>query len=141
MTLIRCDSSHTWGVALRMPPPGEQRDAAVSYLELREQQYDLRLRLPLHASESGPEPALSAGALVYIGSDDTAANVNWLGEASHEAVAATIAAAEGPSGRNSEYLFRLAEGLRRIGKEDEGLFALEALVRQMVACAAPAEAC
>lgn len=41
-------------------------------------------------------------------------NVNWLGEAPLQELARQIAHAHGPSGPNSEYLYRLAETTRKV---------------------------
>ncbi|CAF0752212.1 unnamed protein product [Didymodactylos carnosus] len=63
-------------------------------------------------------------------------NPFWAGEtASMEQIATQIAFAEGPSGKNSEYLFKLADAMRRMALDDsadEHLFTLERLVRQIL---------
>lgn len=75
-------------------------------------------------------------ALTYVGSSDATQNVNWGGDAPLPDLARQIAAAVGPSGPNHEYLYKLAEGLRDIGAEDEHVFELEALVRHLRGAAA-----
>ena len=45
-----------WGVAYRLPPPGRSRDDALAYLEEREKQYDVRLRVALHGAEAAAAP-------------------------------------------------------------------------------------
>ena len=65
---------------------------------------------------------------MYIGSDDTSSNVNYLGEAPPEEVAQTIATAHGPSGPNYVYLLQLAQALRVIERRDEHVEELEQLV-------------
>ena len=62
-----------------------------------------------------------------------AANPNYLGPASEEAIAAQVAAAAGPSGPNRDYVFRLADAMRTMGVDDPDLFSLEARVRALVA--------
>ena len=47
--------------------------------------------------------------------------------------------AEGPSGRNTEYLFRLAEALREMGVDDGHVFGLEARVKSILAGGEAAE--
>lgn len=134
MTLERCDDDEVcWGAAYRIAP--EDVDRVVEILEIREKQYDLRVQLDLYEEEyggkSGGKISIGDGdeaanddnagkvtgcrgapvirdALTYIATSDPA-NLNWLGPASVEDVAAQIAAAEGPSGPNREYLFNLAE--------------------------------
>jgi cation transport regulator ChaC len=53
-------------------------------------------------------------ALLYIASPNLAANENYLGFAPREDIARQIATAYGPSGPNSEYLFRLAQAVRQV---------------------------
>jgi len=63
-----------------------------------------------------------AEGLVYIATEDNAA---FLGPAPETDIARHIASAAGPSGPNSEYLFRLAEALRDMGAQDEHVFEIE----------------
>lgn len=67
-------------------------------------------------------------ALVYIASPDTSRNVNYLGPAPLEVIAAQIASAVGPSGPNYAYVYKLADAMRAMGVRDEELEALEARV-------------
>ena len=131
VTLLPSPQSTTWGVALRLPPPGPQREVVLADLELREIQYDIRLRADLFSDEAASEPFLSQ-ALVYVGSEDVTSNVNYLGPAPLEEMAERVVRAEGPSGRNCTYLFSLADALRGLGKPDEHVFALEARVRRLL---------
>ena len=48
------------------------------YLEWREKQYDLRVRVDVFGRESAEEPIVS-GALTYIASDDRVKNLNYAG--------------------------------------------------------------
>lgn len=94
-------ASLQWGVAFRLAGTREQQAAALSGLEWREKQYDVRRRVDVWAAGahaqgargaggSERQPAVS-GALVYIGSDDRSRNANYLGPASEDVIAATIA--------------------------------------------------
>ena len=68
---------------------------------------------------------------IYIG---TADNPYFLGPASVREIAGQIYRSCGPSGRNTEYLFRLAEATKAIappGVADLHLDELEAAVRQL----------
>ena len=69
---------------------------------------------------------------MYIGSEDVQSNVNYLGPAPVEEVAATIATAHGPSGPNYVYLLQLAEALRQIGKRDADVELLEQHVLRLL---------
>ena len=113
------------GATTAFPPPPRRRSRP---LEIREKQYDLRLRLDLHADDAPDAPVVVRGAVTYVATEDPA-NLNWLGEPEGglEACAAQIAAAEGPSGRNDEYL--RSRRLRWLGVEDAHLYELEARVR------------
>ncbi len=82
-------------------------------LEWREKQYDVREHVPVFRSADDTSPLIDR-ALLYIASPDTAKNVNYLGPAPEEEIAQQIAWAHGPSGPNSEYLFRLAAAVREV---------------------------
>lgn len=67
--------------------------------------------------------------IVYIGSPD---NPNYIEEKLKEdlvGVAKIISKAEGPSGKNVEYLFNLANFVRSLDLTDSYLFTLESLVK------------
>ncbi len=83
------------------------------YLEWREKQYDLRVRVDVFGKESSEEPIVK-GALTYIASEDRTKNLNYLGSATGEVIAQQIASATGPSGPNYEYLYGLAQALEKV---------------------------
>ncbi|EFN57632.1 hypothetical protein CHLNCDRAFT_12490, partial [Chlorella variabilis] len=123
VTLERCEGAVTWGAAFRLAGDAEQRRRTWEYLEWREKQYDLRLKVPVYTAATGArQPRLVA--LTFVATADRAANPNFLGPAPLEEVARQIATARGPSGPNSEYLFRLADAMRGMGVQDEELFVL-----------------
>jgi cation transport regulator ChaC len=65
-------------------------------------------------SSADSSQALLTGCLVYIASEDSARNANYLGPAAEDDIALQIATAVGPSGPNCEYVFRLAEAMRQV---------------------------
>lgn len=65
--------------------------------------------------------------LVYIGLKESEA---YLGPASEEEIARQISQSIGPSGRNDDYVFRLADGLRALGEVDEHVFSIEGMLRK-----------
>lgn len=71
-------------------------------------------------------------ALVYIATDDLSQNANYLGPSTPEQLAAQIAKAEGPSGPNFEYVYKLAAVMRGMGAHDAELFELESRVRVLL---------
>jgi cation transport regulator ChaC len=101
-----------WGVAFRLAGSIEQQQKTLQYLEWREKQYDKRVHVDIYTRCSTDNPAVR-GALVYIATDGPQ-NVNWLGPAGLQDIAKQVAAAVGPSGPNYEYIFRLADAMRKV---------------------------
>lgn len=60
-------------------------------------------------------------ALIYVASPD---NPNFVGPDTLDAMVAQIRRARGPSGRNDEYVLRLAAWLREVGAQDAHVFEL-----------------
>ncbi len=88
-----------------------------AHLDYREKNGYLRL-----ATDIVFDDDKSAEGLVYIA---TAENTAFLGPAAELDIARQIAAAQGPSGRNAEYLLGLASALRELGQNDPHVFAIE----------------
>jgi len=95
------------------------------HLDYREKNGYLRLSTDIFLEDGG-----SVEGLVYIATADNAA---YLGPASELAIARQIAAAAGPSGRNSDYLLELAAALRALGKDDRHVFEIERHLAQLSA--------
>jgi cation transport regulator ChaC len=100
-------------VAFRLAGSIEQQQKTLQYLEWREKQYDKRVHVDIYTRHSTDRPAVQ-GALVYMATAG-AQNVNWLGPAGLQDIAKQVAAAVGPSGPNYEYVFRLADAMRKVG--------------------------
>jgi cation transport protein ChaC len=88
-----------------------------THLDHREKNGYLRL-----ATDITFQDGSSVEGLVYIATHENAA---FLGPASEREIARQIAASRGPSGPNSEYLLRLAQALRELGKDDPHVFDIE----------------
>ncbi|KAK4352720.1 hypothetical protein RND71_028238 [Anisodus tanguticus] len=91
-----------WGMAYKITKK-EDQEVALTYLEVREKQYDQKAYVDLFTEPAASTPAVS-GVLVYIGSPDKKVNENYLGPALVEEIDSQIAGAEGPSGPNRDYL-------------------------------------
>ncbi|CAA2963132.1 gamma-glutamylcyclotransferase 2-3 isoform X1 [Olea europaea subsp. europaea] len=120
----------TWGVAYKIIRK-EDQEAALEHLEVREKQYDMKAYLDFFTEPTATMPAIS-NVLLYIASADKKLNKNYLGPASFEEIADQIVHAEGPSGPNRDYLFKLETALIQIGCEDEHVNDLADEVRRIV---------
>ncbi|WP_034293918.1 gamma-glutamylcyclotransferase [Herbaspirillum sp. RV1423] len=87
------------------------------HLDYREKNGYLRLSTDI-IFEDGD----STEGLIYIATEENAA---FLGPAPERDIARQIARAEGPSGRNADYLLGLAVALRELGKDDPHVFEIE----------------
>ncbi len=110
-TLVREPGATCVGMAYLITPD------VFGHLDHREKNGYLRFITDLHFAD-----ATSAEGLVYIA---TETNEAWLGPASATEIASHIAASEGPSGHNRDYLLHLAQALRDMGEEDAHVFAIE----------------
>lgn len=122
--------ARVWGVATRISEglDEREREKLLADLDHREKQYDRRLQLDVFGEDGS---LLAPSAITYMGTPSCA---NWGGEASLDDIAHTIATAHGPSGPNTEYLFRLCDAFREMGAEraEPELFELEEKVRERV---------
>ncbi len=116
VTLIRVPGAVCAGMAYRIG-----RDV-FKHLDEREKNGYRRIPERVHF-DSGA----SVFGTLYIASKN---NPAFLGSAPESEIAAHIARAVGPSGRNRDYLKNLAEALRRMNADDPHVFALEALVER-----------
>lgn len=131
VTLVAEPGAVAWGTAYRLTGTPEEQLSTLAYLEWREKQYDLRIRVDVFDSEDSWCPTVLA-ALCYVATSRKALNPNFLGPAPSSVLAVQIATAHGPSGRNYEYLFHLADALRSMGASDDQVFELEGLVKKVL---------
>uniref|UniRef100_A0A0E0KR73 glutathione-specific gamma-glutamylcyclotransferase n=1 Tax=Oryza punctata TaxID=4537 RepID=A0A0E0KR73_ORYPU len=121
-----------WGVAYKISTE-QDKQTALEYLEVREKQYDEKIYLDLYTDSSPKTPAVK-NVMVYLATTNKESNQNYLGPAPLEEMAKysayltcsivilqlnlrQIFLAEGPTGPNKEYLFKLEDALNKIGKE------------------------
>lgn len=124
LTLIEQPGGVCEGMAYRVAP------AVFAPLDTREKNGYLRLALSI-TLDDGHE----VSGLAYIAGPDNAA---WLGPAPEADMAAQIATASGPSGRNRDYVLKLAEALRQLGYADAHVFGIERRLRSLAkGCAGP----
>ena len=119
-----------WGAAFRIPPSrvAETRES----LDLREANGYSAQEAPFFPAD-GTLPPLTC--LVYIALPH---NPQFVGPQQPQALAEHIAQSQGPSGRNSEYLFRLEQALDGLapGSEDGHVSDLAERVRRIERAAA-----
>ncbi|KAK4749190.1 hypothetical protein SAY87_026639 [Trapa incisa] len=127
VTLEPAEGEICWGAAYKIIGE-EDKQAALTYLEVREKQYDQKAYVDLFTDSTAKTPAVS-GVMVYIGSPDKKLNPNYLGPSPLEYIAKQIVQAEGPSGPNRDYLFQLENSLLKIGCVDKHVMDLANEVR------------
>lgn len=116
LTLTEQPDAVCTGMAYRVTPD------VFEHLDHREKNGYLRLPVELHF-----EHGAQAQGLVYLAGADNAA---YLGPASEAEIARQIANSEGPSGRNDEYVLKLAAALDAMGVDDPHVFAIAAQLQQ-----------
>ncbi len=87
------------------------------HLDRREKNGYLRLATAIEFADGE-----QVEGLFYVAREDNSA---YLGPATEAEIAAQIAAAQGPSGSNRDYVLHLATALRQLGEDDAHVFAIE----------------
>ncbi|XP_058190087.1 gamma-glutamylcyclotransferase 2-3 [Rhododendron vialii] len=130
VTMERAQGEVCWGVAYKISGT-EDEQIALTYLEVREKQYDTKAYVDFFTDPMALTPAVS-DVMVYIASSDRKLNPNYLGPASLEEIAKQIILAEGPSGPNRDYLFQLEKALIQFGFEDKHVMDIANEVRRLL---------
>lgn len=108
VTLVRDPAAaRCWGMAYHVE--AHAIDTVLTGLDHREKGGYDRIRAELHFGDE--EESAGSTGLLYVATCD---NPNYLGPASIEAIAGQVLTSSGPSGKNLEYVTRLAEALREI---------------------------
>lgn len=116
LTLTPVDKASCFGRAFKV------NHDVFEHLDHREKNGYLRHEVTIHLADGR-----DVLGLVYIAEPDNAA---YLGEATIEEIAEHIFHATGPSGRNKDYVYQLADALRHNNEVDEHVFQIESWLRQ-----------
>ena len=124
VTLVPDPNQLVWGVAYKIPLENEEH--VRSHLDYREKGGYTRVCVLFHPREKNIE---SFSIMLYIG---TADNPLYY-PADDNDIASVINRSIGESGKNSDYLFNLADFVRQFIPEDDDshLFKIERLVREI----------
>ncbi|AQK43940.1 Gamma-glutamylcyclotransferase 2-3 [Zea mays] len=127
VTLEHQPGATCWGVAYRIKE--EDKEIALEYLEVREKQYDEKVYLDLYTDSSPKVPAVE-NVMVYFATSNKENNQNYLGPAPLEEMTRQIYLAQGPSGPNKEYVFKLEDALHKLGVVDQHVQELANALRE-----------
>jgi len=118
-----------WGIAYTIDSSHEVE--VRTYLDFREKDgYTMETDLDIYGIKNGCEEVVAVGACCYIGKTD---NPSFIGSEPLDVLANHIWRSAGQSGRNKDYLYDLAEAIRRLGPEshDPHLHALETRLQKL----------
>ncbi|PSN39926.1 putative glutathione-specific gamma-glutamylcyclotransferase 2 [Blattella germanica] len=134
--------AEVWGVAYEISKDDEE--FVIKHLDFREKNGYDKVTVKFYPSDPetskledlhdcsncSPLPREPFDLVIYVGTED---NEFFAGAADIESIAQQIVSSVGPSGTNTEYLYKLASAMRLLapGVEDDHLFALEAAVRRL----------
>lgn len=117
LTLIEAPEEECFGIAYKVTAE------VFDHLDHREKNGYLRLIQTLHFDSGESKPGV-----VYIGKPENAA---FLGPASEQEIAEQIYGSVGPSGTNREYVYLLADALRRYGVTDSHVLSVDAILKDI----------
>jgi cation transport regulator ChaC len=132
-----------WGVAYEITKDDEE--FVIKQLDIREKDGYEKVTVKFYPSDpennklitnvhscslSSPRSHEPFELVIYVGTED---NEYFAGDADIESIAQQIVGSVGPSGTNTEYLYKLASAMRLLapGVQDEHLFTLEEAVRRL----------
>ncbi|XP_054271908.1 putative glutathione-specific gamma-glutamylcyclotransferase 2 [Macrosteles quadrilineatus] len=123
-----------WGIAYRIENSDKQM--VLRHLDFREKNGYVKISVKfypvdfIHTVENRPCKGQPCELVIYLADKS---NEHYAGEADIETIARQVIEASGPSGPNKEYVYKLAEYMRKIapGEDDPHLFALEAAVKRL----------
>lgn len=116
-----------WGVAYEIRD--EDKENVIRQLDIREKNGYEKVTVKFYpANNENGEIKKPFDLCIYLGSVH---NEHYAGEADINSIAQIIAESYGPSGSNKEYLYNLANAMRKLApyEDDNHLFDLEAAVR------------
>ncbi|EIW61480.1 ChaC-like protein [Trametes versicolor FP-101664 SS1] len=122
------DDHVVWGVAYTIDPAHEAE--VREYLDYREKDGYTLEEIDIYGLVDGHEQIILPKAFCYVGRPD---NPSFIGSEPMDKLAEHIWRSVGPSGLNKDYLYNLAEAVRRLAPEshDSHLFELETRCREL----------
>ncbi|KAG8970443.1 hypothetical protein FRC03_008640 [Tulasnella sp. 419] len=117
-----------WGIAYTIDP--KYSEEVKAYLDYREKDGYTEETIDVWGIVDGKEQVVVRNATVYVGRPD---NPSFVGCEPIDQLARHIWKSEGPSGKNKEYLYKLAESVKALAPEsyDSHLDALETRVKAL----------
>jgi len=125
VTLIKDPESETWGTVYCVPD--DDADVILRNLDYREKGGYVREEVDVFIR--GVDTPFVKKAVLYMATEK---NTNYIGETPLQQLADRIYKSVGPSGPNVDYLFNLAECLKKMNVNDEHVFELDKLVRTLI---------
>lgn len=116
-----CPDDVVWGVAYEIPDE-VWKDSVEKQLDHREKGGYTRHTVKFHTKEGEAHDVT-----IYLGSKS---HRQYAGPDAVENMAKTIATSVGPSGKNTEYLFNLADALKDLSVQDDHVEELTKAVRE-----------